>query len=223
MTTPRRPTTGRRRLLVLAPIAALVFAACAEGDDPAAPGEASPTVPFESPAMGEEPWPADTPPPDLAPTPDDALGEPAAELAETLPDTVGGVPLTVQALDAVDVTDRYAIAEVTGLISGLGLEADQVESAAATGEHETGEIVVAGVRAEGIDPDAIIDAAEARFAVDPAATAAIRETVDGREVLRVTDASPLAPDTYLFSVDSTLYLVSADEALAREAMEQLPD
>jgi hypothetical protein len=223
--------TNRRRLLGLVPIAALVFAACGQGDEPA-PGEASPTIPFETPAMGESPWPQDTPPAEgtpgqdgaAAPTPgDDVAGDPDAAVAETLPDEVGGVPLTVGSLDDVDVTDRRVLAEVTGLISELGLGSDQLESAAATGQHETGEIVIVGIRVEGVDPDSILGAAEGRFALDPAAMAATRETVNGRDVLRVSDASAAAPDTYLFATDSTLYIVSADEVLAREALDQLPD
>jgi hypothetical protein len=225
-----------RRLLVLGPITALVFAACA-GDDPAAPGDASPTIPFETPAMGESPWPDDatdgSPPVDPDATPDDdAAGdgpieglpaEPDPSIADTLPDEVGGVALSVESLDAMDVTDRRAVAEVLGVVSDLGLEEGQVEGAAATGDHETGEIVVMGLRIQGVDPGSIVDAAENRLLLDPAAVGATREQANGRDVLRVADVSPQAPVTYVFTASDSLYIVSASEALAREALNELPE
>jgi hypothetical protein len=239
-------TTKRRRLLVLGPIAALVFAACGPAaeatPDPGVPTPVAP-APEISPEMTPEMTPDMTPemtpemPGEASPTPGEgAAGTPDAaggfgeldgiledpELAASIPESVNGTPIVKSSLGDADFGPESPMRDIAGLVQMLGTTPDAIAVAAGTGEGDAGRIDIVAMSVAGLDAETLRSTAAVLMNGDPMMAGATTETVGGKNVIRVTDPNLGETEVFVYATGDRLYLVAGPAALAEPALEELP-
>jgi len=219
---PARAAARAATVLVLA----AAIAACGTSS-----GTPLPTAPAMSPASptASASVPA-TPPASLAPeTPEpsvDRHGVP--ELEAFLPASAGGVALERLSLTGADF---YALgtsgsrARLDAMLKALGRTLADL-SVADAGDP-TGKIVLeVGVfRVAGSEPARLLSEWVASSqAVKPGLIAVTSETLDGRRLTKLVDATrPVGGSTYAWAIGDTIFIVAADDpALLSSALAHLP-
>ncbi len=196
---PSLPAPLARRLIPLAVLVALVVVACSGGST------ASPVA-------------------SLAPAPSTGSNPAMEALAKTIPTEVGGITLTVGSGDLSYLGDKLpGYDQLTARLANAGVTATDV--IVALGRPASGGMdpTVAGLSVLQAPPGglgllALMDAWTSEI---PGATT---ETTNiGKPVVKVSFSDGSAPLYYYLFGDSTMYWVrTADEALAEDALKQLP-
>lgn len=208
----------KRPIVLLAAVLALVLAACGS-DQP----QTSPTpIPTPASTPTEEPT-AEPTQSEAAETPeatdDDGTGSGSVgELAEVLPDEVGGLQRQPMPAGMDDM--------IKGMVAGQGVDAENIDFA--YGLWGQGELLVTAFRIPGM-PDAQLRLlAQAMSGMGGGTTGGDVETenatLGGKDVARMTVTGEGQTGTvYLYQAgDAFFSIVTEDEGLAEELLSQLP-
>jgi hypothetical protein len=229
-------TTKRRRLMVLGPIAALVFAACAPAaeetpaiETPVAPEITPEITPELTPEITPEITPEVTPGEGQVDDPDAAgdLGELGGiledpELAASIPTDVNGTPIVKSSIGDADFGPESPLQNIAGIVELLGTTPDAIGVAAGTGEGDAGRIDIIAMRVDGMDAETLRSTAAVLMSGDPMMAGATTETVGGKDVIRVSDPNLGGTEVFVYATGDRLYLVAAPAQLGEAALEELP-
>jgi hypothetical protein len=156
-----------------------------------------------------------------SPTPTPTTGgDAAAQLAATIPKTVGDVSLTVRAASLDELAD--VVPSWDTLLQSLNnamVNPDQVLVAVAADPTQAADLQIAALRIVGATGGAMTLAMQAW-----GSEAGTVEQVNlGQPATKVTPSDGSPPVYYFLHADDTLYFVrTADEALAEQALAALP-
>jgi hypothetical protein len=221
-----RNLVNRLLLALLAMAMAGALAACGGGPSPSPEqgATASPvTIATESATATEDASPRATDDDDDDDGSDDS-GEPN-ELAEVLPQEVGGIALTYQFDDGDDLLEGEGSPEADDLLDRVGADSDDVSSAFGFGaDQENGAVIsILAFRVPGADEDRLRD--EFLRTIEEEAEAeqtATEGTVGGKDVV-ILEREDQVGTGYLYTRGDIVFVVGAtSEDLAEEALSQLP-
>ena len=206
-----------KRTTILLALLLLVAAGCA--NETGSSAEASEAAPTEQPTP--EPTPTEEPSEDPGTIPSLAPG--AGDLADLLPEEVGGLTLEYAHSSGAQVFDSTGTTpEAIEFLDRVGATPDNVSSAFGFSfdpEAQEGVSIVA-FRVEGANEDLLRDGFLSVFE-EEGSTIGEETTLGGKSVRQVGDAE--ATTGYLYVHDDVVYLVSGEPvALAEEALQLLP-
>lgn len=190
--------------------AGLALAACGGGAASTAPTVS--VAPSVAPSTAVEPSAAATP---------NLHG--AADLEAALPDTIGGVPVLKFSFSIDELAASGGADQIGAIIQVAGGDPASVQLAMGnTGTNAQANVLA--LRADGVDGGKLVDAYQQVALEASESTSASRETIGGREVIRLKSptSNPLG-DLWIYAKGDTLFGVqSKDEDLAAELLAQLP-
>jgi hypothetical protein len=211
-----------RPRLIVALLALVILAACAQT---AAPTEGEAATPTET----ETPSPTPSPEPteeaaeteDVGPLPSfDLQGDP--ELAGRFPDTVGGQPLEMASMRGDTFLSAGADADPAfeEFLDRVGAELSDVSVAFGGVASETGEFLQAGAfRVLGVSQDDLEREFIAASEREGDISAFEQSSVAGKDVWTATQEGT---SVVLYAKDDTIYYLTGDAALAEEVLAELP-
>lgn len=205
-----------KRITILLALLLLVAAGCAS--DTGSSAEASEAAATEEPTP--EPTPTDEPSEDAG---DPSLAPGAGDLADLLPEEVGGLTLEYAHSSGAQVFDSTGTTpEAIEFLDRVGATPDNVSSAFGFSfdpEAQEGVSIVA-FRVEGADEGQLRDGFLSVFE-EEGSTVGEETTLGGKTVRQIGDAE--ATTGYLYVHDDVVYLVSGEPVgLAEEALQLLP-
>jgi len=206
-----------KRITILLALLLLVAAGCA--NETGSSAEASEAAATEEPTP--EPTPTEEPSEDPGDVPSFAAG--AGDLADLLPEEVGGLTLEYAHSSGAQVFDSTGTTpEAVEFLDRVGATPDNVSSAFGFSfdpEAQEGVSIVA-FRVEGANEDALRDGFLSVFE-EEGSTIGEETTLGGKSVRQIGDAE--ATTGYLYVHDDVVYVVSGEPvALAEEALQLLP-
>jgi hypothetical protein len=206
-----------KRITMLLALLLLVAAGCA--NETGSSAEASEAAPTEEPTP--EPTPTEEPSEDPGTIPSLAPG--AGDLADLLPEEVGGLTLEYAHSSGAQVFDSTGTTpEAIEFLDRVGATPDNVSSAFGFSfdpEAQSGVSIVA-FRVEGADEGLLRDGFLSVFE-EEGTTIGEETTLGGKTVRQIGDAE--ATTGYLYVHDDVVYLVSGEPVeLAEEALQLLP-
>lgn len=206
-----------KRITILLALLLLVAAGCASETGSSA--EASEAAATEEPTP--EPTPTEEPSEDPGEVPSFAPG--AGDLADLLPEEVGGLTLEYAHTSGAEVFDSTGTTpEAQAFLDRVGATPDNVSSAFGFSfdpDSQEGVSIVA-FRVEGAGEEALRDGFLSVFE-DQGSTIGEETTLGGKSVHQIGDLE--ATNGYLYVHDDVAYVVSGEPmALAEEALQLLP-
>jgi hypothetical protein len=193
----------------------LVVAGCAAGEgassEPSATVEATPEP---TPEESEEP----------TDEPEASLSEGAGDLADVLPDEVGGLQVEYQHTSGQDVIGAEGVnPEAQAFFDRIGADPSDLSSAfgfAFDQENGTGVSIVA-FRVDGADEGTLRTEFLATMA-ESGDVVGEEQTVAGKTV-QAFGADPASPDGYVYVKDDTVFIIGGEPAsIVEEALAALP-
>lgn len=207
----------KRPIVLLAAVLALVLAACGS-DQPQASPTPMPT-PAITPTEEPTPEPTESEPAETPEDTDDGTGSGSiGELAEVLPDEVGGLQRQPMPAGMDDM--------IKSMIAGQGVDAENIDFA--YGLWGEGELLVTAFRIPGMPEAQMEFLAQAMSGMGGGTAGGDVDTeqanVGGKDVARMTITGEGQTGTvYLYQAgDAFFSIVTEDEGLAEELLSQLP-
>jgi hypothetical protein len=168
------------------------------------------------------------------PEPNLASDAAAAALRARFPTTIGSLPVDIATLTAEEwlsadetampAAEAAARESLRSLASAADVSIDEIAIVSGLVEVGPGQhAVVAAVSLPGVDAESVVDEVVGFMLPDVAAPRVVAETLGGKPVLRVSDATtPGAYPRALYVEGDTIWLIEADEPLRAQIAEALP-